>query len=113
MAKIYAGIKGIEAPKFNWNDLNAYGKQCEEYVEKLRAAVRIEDSDPLIGEVISFQVADGYAKYLVSSLKPVSLIHLPFDDVYEFQYAHLLTIKEICDLVKQQEAMRKFFAKKG
>lgn len=113
MAKIYAGIRGIEAPKFNWNDLKEYARQCEEYVEALRTAVRNENSDPIVGEVISFQVADGYAKYLVASLKPVELIHLPFDDEYQFEYAHLLTVKEIKALVKQQEAMKKFFAKKG
>ena len=61
-----------------------------------------------VGEIIRFQVADGYAEYMVASLiSPVEVIHLPTVDAYqcsEINYMHGKDIKAKIDSEKKFEA---------
>jgi hypothetical protein len=57
-------------------------------------------------------VADGYAQYMVASLSPVELIHLPLWDAWQFDYAGRLTKKDIIEKINQRKAMEKLFSKK-
>lgn len=60
--------------------------------------------DPCAGEVVRWQVADGYAQYLVAATKPVQLIHLPFGDGYQAPLAHRATKKDIVALIESEKA---------
>lgn len=64
------------------------------------------------GEIIDFPVADGKALYMVASMKPLRLIHLEVGDAWCFQYANLLTAKEVQEKIDQRKAIEKLFAKK-
>jgi hypothetical protein len=61
-----------------------------------------------IGRTLRFQVADGYAVYMVKSLSPVELIHLPLMDGYEFQYAHLMTAKAVKEQIDSADKFEAF-----
>jgi hypothetical protein len=63
--------------------------------------------------VIQFPVADGYAQYMVASLSPVELIHLPLWDAWEYQYVERLTKKDIVEKINQRKAMDKLFPARG
>ena len=112
MAKVYLLPDGFNAPDFNWEDINQYEKDCTELTERLKKWCIERNNQKNVGEVIKFQVADGYAEYMVASTKPVQLIHLPFWDGYQSETAPLMTAKAIQDKVDQANAMAKLFSKK-
>lgn len=64
------------------------------------------------GEIIEFPVADGKALYMVVSMKPMRLVHLEVGDAWCFQYANLLTAKEVQEKIDQRKAIDKLFSKK-
>ena len=109
MGKVYTAPEGFETPKFN--DMNTYSKRCDEYVAKLQAWAKENGSGPEAGKIVRFNVADGYAQYIVFSLKPVKLIHIDTMDAYQFQYANRLTAGDIREKIRQEEAMEKMFSK--
>lgn len=113
MAKVFTLPNGFNAPDFNWEDIEQYEKDCTDLVEKLREFCIKRNNQKNVGVVIKFQVADGYAEYMVASTKPVELIHLPFWDCYQSETASLMTAKAIQDKIDQKIAMDKLFAPKS
>lgn len=52
-------------------------------LDRLHAAARTLDDDEYVGAIVRWQVADGYAEYLVTSMAGSgTLQHLPFLDGY-------------------------------
>ena len=113
MAKIYASPLEVKIPEFNWNDIEQYKKDCETYKENLKAFLRKRNSGKTVGEVLRFQVADGYAEYMVASLKPVELVHLPLWDEYQFEYADLMTAEKVQEQITRQNALKELFSRKS
>lgn len=111
MAKVYLLPDGFVAPDFNWQDIDQYNKDCAELTERLKKWCIERNTQKNVGEVIKFQVADGYAEYMVAATKPVELIHLPFWDKYQSEFAHLMTAKAIQDKIDQTIALNKLFSK--
>jgi len=110
MGKVYSPPSSIEKPQFSIDDLPGYFKAEEEYVKKVQDwAKENGDSEGLSGEIIRFQVADGYAQYVVWKLKPVTLIHLPVGDAWQFPYANLLTVKDVKQQVQHEKALANIF----
>ena len=109
MAKIYAPPKEVGPVP----DLDIGGKTVEdilkpqnEWLKKLKKIIKTRYSnDPLAGEEIAFPVADGHARYMVISTKPVQLVHLPVGDAWEFQYVHRLTAKDVKEQIRRQKAL--------
>ena len=111
MAKVYLLPKGFVAPDFDWKEIPKYEKECGELTEKLKKwCIDQNPKQQNIGEIIKFQVADGYAEYMVASTKPVQLIHLPFWDAYQSETANLMTANAIQQKIDQAIAMAKLFA---
>ena len=113
MAKVYLLPDGFNAPDFNWEDINQYEKDCLELVERLKKWCIERNNQKNVGEIIKFQVADGYAEYMVAATKPVELIHLPFWDCYQSETAELMTAKAIQDKIDQKIMLDKLFAPKS
>lgn len=117
MAKIYNAPKGLEAPEFNWDDLEKYRKDIEDNKNSLKewCVNRCKQggkSMENVGEVIRFPVADGYAEYMVACMKPIELIHLEYGDAYSFQYANRFNQKDIEDKINEQNALKRLFGAK-
>lgn len=94
MAKIYSApetapdlitVLQDEASESSRTDRWAEYERLEKaYIERMQAAARERTpNDPLVGEVVRFQYADGYAQYVVWSTKPLSLIHLDVGDGWD------------------------------
>lgn len=111
MAKIYASPLEVKVPEFNWEDIEQYNKDCETYKENLKAFLRKRNSGKTVGEVLRFQVADGYAEYMVASLKPVELVHLPLMDGYQSETAELMTAESIKNKIENQKRLNKLFGR--
>jgi hypothetical protein len=71
-------------------------EKCSEYVAKLPLNGR---DAPLVGRVVKFQVADGYAEYMVACQKPLQLLHIGTGDYYQIPAAHMrgLIVEDIED----------------
>ncbi len=112
MATIYALPKEVSVPTFDWSNIPQYEKDCDKFKEDLKAYIKSMGYDEeQVGEVIHFPVADGRAEYMVASLKPVMLFHLPIGDAWHYQNAELLTKKAIIDKLTQQKALDELFKK--
>lgn len=51
--------------------------------ERLAGELKQKCRHELVGEIIKFQVADGYAEYMVKKVKPLQLIHLSDGDAWQ------------------------------
>ena len=103
-AKIYSGIKGIDKPEIDLKDYSdgSWEKKEEKYTNKLREVCEANSKSKNVGKIIKFPVADGYAKYMVYSTRPLELIHLALDDCYQSEFAELLTAKKVTEMVERE-----------
>jgi len=112
MAEIFNIPKGIKAPS-SFRDREVYKKECETFTNELKKYLADHNfKDKNAGEIIRFPTADSYAEYMVISMKPARLFHMPLGDAWNFQYIHLMTAKEIQEKIDQQNALKKLFTKK-
>jgi hypothetical protein len=97
--EIYNPPKEVPVPTFSFSDREGSRKKEEQFLTDLKQWVKDKlhggKEKEYIGEEIHFPVADGYARYMVASLKPVKLIHLPLGDAWNFEYAHKLNAKDV------------------
>lgn len=110
MAKIYSAPKEVKLPVSVWEDSTNWEENENDYVQRLKAHIKKQGyTGKNVGEIIKFPVADGYAQYMVLQMKPLGLIHLQLGDAWDFQYAHLLTAKEVQQSIDRDKAMARFF----
>ena len=109
MAKVYLAPESIKVPELDFRIMNTYEEACDNYKAELKAFLQKRKNGKNVGEIISFPVADGYAEYMVASMEPVELVHLPLGDAWDFQYARLLTAKEVQEKIDQQKALERLF----
>ena len=111
MATVYSALSTVPTPKFPTPfDNEVYKKNEEQYVIDLKKELKsMGYKGKNFGEILRFQVADGYAEYMVVSMRPLKLMHLPLGDAYSFGYAHLLTSKEVNEQIKRQKALLELF----
>jgi len=113
-AKIYSVPSELkDVPNiFDYEDRKEYNKLIEQWYQGLRELCKKHnpcEDQRYIGEVVKWNVADGYAEYMVSALEDedgeVELLHLPVMDEYEYGDADLQTAKRIKDKI---DADKKF-----
>jgi hypothetical protein len=113
MATIFNTPDGVKVPELDFRNIEQYEKDCETFKVELKAWLNKNGfNGKNVGEIIQFPVADGYAQYMVASMKPVKLVHLPLWDAWHFEYAHLMTAKEIQAKIDGQNSLKKLFDKK-
>jgi len=115
MGKVYTAPKSIKKPEFehgrgqDWKEFDkleaAYEKQIVEWAKK-------HGKGPEAGEEVNFPVADGSARYIVLSLKPVQLIHVDTGDAWHFQYVTRLTAVDLRKQIASAKSLRELFHKK-
>ena len=111
-AKIYSGIEGIELPELNFDNISAYNKATEKYMDELKAVCKANSNHKDVGEVIKFGVADGYALYMVYSMEPLELIHIGIMDGYQFEYVDLMTPERVSEQIEKNRRIAELFSKK-
>ena len=110
MAEIYSAPKEVRLPKLDFSNMQDYNKDCNRYISDLVKHIKdMGYKGKNVGEIVKFSVADGYAEYMVLSMKPMRLVHIPLGDAYEFQYAHLMTAKEINQKLDAQNRLAQLF----
>ena len=112
MVDIYSAPSEVRLPKLDFSNMQDYNKDCKRYISDLTKHIKdMGYKGKNVGEIVRFAVADGYAEYMVLSMKPMRLVHIPLGDAYEFQYAHLMTASEITKKLEGQKMMEKLFSK--
>lgn len=114
-AKIFDLPKGVKVPELNWdkcknvNDVvSKYESECKQFRIDLKTKlIELGFKGKNVGETIEFPVADGSAEYMIASMRPLQIVHLPLGDAWEFRYAHLLTAKEVQSNIDFQKEMEK------
>jgi hypothetical protein len=116
MGKIYAPPKKVgpapELRDFMINgrfDSEKMDEAEEKWINELKLWCAIHSSGKYVGEVIRQGVADGYAQYMVYSLRPLELIHLPLGDGYQFQWAHRWTAADVKSMIDREKKMQSLF----
>ena len=117
MAQAFANP--IPAPAFmeadgSW-DMANYDARCRAYAAETEKYIRTElgGKHKLTGRIIRFQIADGYAQYMIWT--PTKWIHLDEVDGY---HAHEATIRgmraaDVVEQIERQERMAAFFAERA
>lgn len=122
MAKIYCTPEHLPEPEFsdfdvdNRFDFNAYDAALKAHTQRLAEWCKSydeTDSDPCVGEVVRWPVADGYAQYMVLSMKRLALIHLDYVDGYRVDpiMERGMRVSDIRAKVKQHKAMDELFGR--
>lgn len=108
MAKLTGSVEIPSYRDDNWREIER--EEIKKVATKLREAA---PNDPLAGEEIIFQVADGYARYLVKRSKPLELVHLCVGDGYQVPSAHIrgLTLADVRREVEWVRKLDKVFSK--
>jgi hypothetical protein len=67
----------------------------------------------MVGRIIRFPKADGYANYLVTQFKPLKLRHLSFSDGWQISAAEVrgLQWKDVVEMVLRDLQWKKLFKK--
>lgn len=117
MGRIYSPPKDVEpAPRLK--DFMVGGKfdskkmdEAEEkWTEKLRDWCKANSPGrKYVGEIIQQGVADGYAQYMVFSLRPLVLLHLELGDSYQFQWDSRWTASDVKEMVERRKKMNSLF----
>lgn len=112
-AQIYSALKEVKVPSFSFGmgqTIEDYNKAMDQYkVDLKNKLIDMGYNGKNVGEVIKFQVADGYAQYMVISMRPLRLMHLPLVDGYEFNYVHLMTANEVNEQIDRQRKLEELF----
>tara|TARA_R100001509_G_scaffold82946_2_gene46848 strand:- start:32784 stop:33122 length:339 start_codon:yes stop_codon:yes gene_type:complete len=109
-AEIYSAPSTLEVPNCfdNWGE--GYEELETKYINDLKRYIKdMGYKGKNVGEIIKFQVADGYAEYMVLSMRPLKLIHMPLMDSYHFPQVHLMTAKEVNIMLDNEKKLKELF----
>ena len=109
MASVFRAPEGYEPPPFS---IETWQEDEAAYLARLADRAKMNGTNPLHGEVVRWQRADGFACYMVWQTSPLQLIHLELGDAYSVEDALLrgLRLSDIRDMVEREKRMREFFA---
>lgn len=105
----------IPAPGF---DADNWREREKAYIEDLSARATAQRSKPhnqasndsdLVGKIVRWQRADGYASYMVWDVEPLRLVHLDLGDGYTVESALLrgLTLAEVRRMVEWEDSWKR------
>lgn len=97
MAKIFSAAPEIKLPKFDWNKSREEREaEDQRYIDEMAAFIKSKGFQCKdCGKTVKFQYADGYARYMVITMAPLALMHIPLGDAWDLPRANKLTAKDI------------------
>ena len=104
MAKIFKVPANIsyEFSIENWEEAETkYKQEVKDFVLSIRKPSKN------VGEIVKFSVADGYAEYMIASMRPLELIHLEHGDGYRFMMDHKLDAKTVNAYLSFEKSLKK------
>ena len=118
MGKVYSPPAKISEPKMEsfrkqnlGLDFRAYEEAEFKFVEEVKEWCKSSGSGKYAGEEVHFPQGDGHARYVVFSTKPLTLIHLPVGDAWQYPYIERLTAKDIVARIESGKNLTRLFAR--
>jgi len=111
MATVYRAPE--PAPDIDYRDWQKYEADEAAYIERMQIAARLGNAGkPLVGEIVRFPIADGYAQYIVWNTKPLTLVWLEVGDAWSIPDAHSrgLRLADVEAMVRYEQRWRKALA---
>ncbi len=113
MAKLGAEYKlpTLDMRSLRSLDDSPHGKEMTRLEE---ISAKLPDGE-IVGGILRFGVCDGYAMYLVSSDKPLTLRHIDWLDGYRIDDAYIrgIRVQDVRKMLQREKGMREIFSKKG
>lgn len=113
--KVYDLPAEVPAPEVDYReyDFKREGEKQEEHTNRLIDWLKAAGySGKNTGKIVSFQVADGHASYMLAEGKTSALIHLPYGDAYEYRDVNFLPKKEILRRIEAKGKLKSIFGGK-
>lgn len=110
-----AQIAGRLEFKWDWSKQYKRGEQEEaerKWLKQAKESLRAANPGEYVGEVLRWQVADGYACYMVMQEKPLKVVHLDIGDGYAVDPILIrgLRILDVKEMVARERAWEAMFA---
>jgi hypothetical protein len=112
MTKIFKAPVGYEPPVITYDA--GWREQEAEYLARLKAAAQaFSGNGDLIGEIIRFPRADGYAQYMVWSTKPLKLIWIELGDAWDIDKVteRGLRLSDVREMVERDRKLAELFGR--
>ena len=108
MAQLVGTLKSF--PEFNWS--NGVSSQDAAMTALQEASFNLPPGE-IVGAMLKWQVADGYAWYRVKSASPLQVEHVPFLDGYQVPAAHIRGLRraDVLDQLNRSKRLALLFAK--
>lgn len=100
-------IKDFRDEGGSW-DHKAADKATGAWLKETQTELKKKNGD-VVGEIVRFPAADGYAQYIVKSQKPLILQHLNVGDAWGVPYAHIRGLR-LADIREQIEGDKRVAA---
>lgn len=109
MARLATKAYAVGGPGFE--DVRAYARHQDAVLAKLRQESATRPKKTLVGALLQFMVADGYAVYRVTKDKPLTLQHVPLWDGYRMDpvYIRGLTAADVRKRLEVESHFAKTF----
>lgn len=106
---IYAPWEDLEKelPELDFANKN-WEKEENEWLDKLITRVREESDHELAGEIVTFPVGDGYARYVIFDKK--DLIHIPLGDAWHDPNIAHISFEGVKARLEQMKALKALFS---
>ncbi len=115
MARLAKGSIGAVGVEWRLSDYRKVIEAEELAVEVAATKAQAKHPGTLAGEVVGWPRADNYARYMIVSEKPLTLIHIDSGDGYAVEAALIrgLRLADVRAMVKRDRAMSELFSGKG
>lgn len=114
MATIYSVPEEVKVPEMDFGNFDHVKWQADEekFTKELKAWCTTRNGNgKYIGKVLQIPHADGYACYMLYSISPMELIHMPLGDAWDSPMVDGLTSKKILEMIDSREKLNKLFSK--
>lgn len=88
-----------------------YDKRSSAFLDKLEAESNGLPDGEVVGALLRFPRADGYAMYRVTSANPLKLQHIPYGDAWRADAATIrgLRLADVQEMVRRNKAFADIF----
>jgi len=95
------------------DDWDTYHQMVEEKIKQTCTDLKATRKGDTVGEIIRFQVADGYAQYIVVQENPLKIMHIHEGDAYEASHILIrgLNLSDVIDMVGREKAIAAMFSR--
>jgi arylsulfatase A-like enzyme len=108
--EIYSTPEEITRPSFN---RETWQEDEKKFIDQIAQWLKDNGyNTKYSGKVIKIPHADSYAYYMVIGLKPLEIFHLDIGDGWHSEFAELLTVAKVKQMVEREKALQEMFGTK-